>query len=71
MTNKVELTLIAQEESSEVETFTFYILLTNFQQNCINESCGKKQCTKETPNTLNHENDVVNYCSMCSHKLTP
>ena len=57
----MELTLIAHDESSEVQTFTFYFLLTDFPQNCINESCGNKQCTKETPNTLNHENDAENY----------
>ena len=57
--------------SSEKETFAFYSLLTNFQQNCINEPCGKKkQWANETPYSLNHMNDVVNYW-VCTHKPTP
>ena len=59
--------------SSEKETFAFYSLLINFQQNCINESCGKKkkQWTNETPYSLNHMNDVVINYWVCAYKPTP
>ena len=48
----------------------FIFLLSNFQQSCINESCGKNRWRKETPYTLNRVNDVVNYW-VCAHKPTP
>ena len=70
ITNKVELTLIAHEESSEVETFTFYFLLTNFNKIVSMNLVAKKQRTKGTPNILNHENNVVNYW-VYAHKPTP
>ena len=70
ITNKVELTLIAHEESSEVETFTFYFLLTNFHKIVSMNLVAKKQRTKGTPNILNHENNVANYW-VYAHKPTP
>ena len=54
--------LITHKESSEVEIFAFYFLLSFQFQNCINASCGKKKTLeKEISYTLNHVNDVVNY----------
>ena len=42
MTNKVELTLITHKESSEMENFAFYFLLTNFQS-IISMNLGAKK----------------------------
>ena len=59
--NKMELTLITHKESSEMENFAFYFLLTNFNFKIVSLNLVAKNGAQRKLRTLwNHANVVVN-----------